>query len=371
MISPHLTTLARGILLGTLACAAALSVHAQSSAPLTSQQIDRLAKAATVVILSGEGAGRLDRISTGVIVSKDGAVLTALHAVKGAAEVQVRLPDGDVFDHVELTGTDERRDIAALKIQAGGLPFLSVASTNALAEGDPVYSVTNANGLTWTATQGILSAIRPADEVPGAGLGFRLLQFTAPVAPGASGGALLDSKGRLIGIITSKMGSASAFAVPADSVVDLPGTSQPVAFGSGSELKMPVTPAAEVAASSAALRTADPKLILKNAKTIYLHSKTAFLTVDTLDRALALQKDWKALGLEIVQDPRVADVLIELDRPLFTYVHTFVMSDRRTSLVLGSGKATAFDGTIASGPLAKQIVAVFSGSRFQAGADKK
>ena len=58
------------------------------------------------------------------------------------------------------------------------------------------------------------------------------------------------------------------------------------------------------------------------------------------------------LGLTIVQDPRVADLLIEVDRPLFTYVHTFVISDKKTTIVLGSGKETALDGTIASGPMA-------------------
>jgi len=57
-------------------------------------------------------------------------------------------------------------------------------------------------------------------------------------------------------------------------------------------------------------------------------------------------------------------LIIELDRPLFTYVHTFVISDKKTSIVLGSGKVTAFDGTIASGGLAKDIVKIFSDARL-------
>jgi hypothetical protein len=83
------------------------------------------------------------------------------------------------------------------------------------------------------------------------------------------------------------------------------------------------------------------------------------------------QKDWEKLGLTIVQDPRVADLLIELDRPLFTYVHTFVISDKRTTIVLGSGKVTAFDGTIASGGLAKDIVKIFSAARLPVPAKKQ
>ena len=339
-----------------------LAAQQTPSAPDT-KAIFEHTKAATVIILSGEGAGRLQSIATGVIISKDGVLLTAFHAIKGAAEVQVRMANGDVFDRVELLGFDERRDIAALKISAGALPALTPGSTSSLAQGDPVYAVTNASGLTWSATEGILSAIRPADEVPGAGSGFRLLQFTAPVAPGSSGGALVDRSGALIGIITGGKGSA-AFAIPIENVLGLPDSGRRSALGSGTSLQMPAKLAADVPQSSAAIVNADPKKILKDAKTIYLHSKTSFLTVDTLDRALTLQKDWPKLSLTIVQDQRVADLLIEIDRPLFTYVHTFVISDKKTSIVLGSGKVTAFDGTIASGGLAKDIIKIFSTARL-------
>jgi hypothetical protein len=56
---------------------------------------------------------------------------------------------------------------------------------------------------------------------------------------------------------------------------------------------------------------------------------------------------------------------------LFTYIHTFVISDKRTTIVLGSGKVTAFDGTIASGGLAKDIVKIFSAARFPVPAKKQ
>jgi hypothetical protein len=350
--------------------ALSISLHAQQS-PTTpdTNAIFEHAKAATVIILTGDGAGRLHSIATGVIISKDGSILTALHAVKGAAEVQVRMANGEVFDRVELLGSDDRRDVAALKISAGALPQLTPGTTQSLTQGDPVYAVTNASGLAWSATEGILSAIRPADEVPGAGSGFRLLQFSAPVAPGSSGGALIDRSGSLIGIITTSQGSAG-FAVPIESVLGLSDSGHRIALGSGSSLQMPAKVAAEIPQSSAAIVDSDPKQILKNARTIYIRSKTSFLTVDTLDRALALEKDWPKLGLTIVQDQRVADLLIEIDRPLFTYVHTFVVIDKRTSIVLGSGKVTAFDGTIASGGIAKDIVKMFSAARIHPSSDK-
>lgn len=349
-------------MIALLALSAPLAAQQASPSPDLPAVIQRT-KAATVIVLAGEGAGRLQSISTGVIISKDGVILTAFHAIKGAAEVQVRTANGDVFDRVELLGIDERRDVAALKISAGALPALTLGNAGKLAQGDPVYAVTNANGLTWSATEGILSAIRPADEVRGAGSGFHLLQFTAPIAPGSSGGALVDRSGALIGIITGGMRSAG-FAVPIESVLGLQDLGPRTVLGSGSSLQMPAQLAAAVPQSSVAIANANPNQILKDAKTIYIHSKTSFLTVDTLQRALVLQKDWPKLGLTIVQDPRVADLLIGIDRPLFTYVHTFVIVDKKTSIVLGSGKVTAWDGTIASGPLAKDIVKIFAAARL-------
>jgi hypothetical protein len=350
-------------------CAASLMLltvplSAQKSAVLSDATvIFKRAKAATAIVMAGEGAGRLNSIATGVVISKNGILLTAYHAVKGASEVQVRLADGEIFDNVELLGVDQRRDVAALRISAGGLAPLPLGSAANLVQGDPIYAVTNANGLSWSATEGIISAVRLANEVPGAGTGYELLQFTAPVAPGSSGGALVDRTGALVGIIV-RGGGSTAFAIPIESVENLPEDGHATAFGSGALLQLPATQAAEIPQSSAAIANSNPTEILKNAKTIYIHSKTMFLTVDTLERALESQKEWPELGLTIVADPRVADLLVEIDRPLFTYVHTFVIVDKRTSIVLSAGKVTAYDGTIASGGLAKDIVKIFAAARL-------
>ena len=357
--------------------ASVLSVLALTVLPLVAQQpslpsakeIFENTKAATVIVLAGEGAGRLHSIATGVIISKDGVILTALHAIKGAAEVQLRTANGEVFDRVELLGSDERRDVAALKISARGLPSLTPGDNAALVSGDPIYAVTNADGLTWSATEGIISANRPADEIQGAGSGYRLLQFSAPIAPGSSGGALIDRKGDLVGIITGSAGNAG-FAVPVENVLGLPDSGHRVSLGIGSALQMPAQQRADVPQSSAAISNADPRKIIRSARTIFILSKTAFLTVDTLDRALALRKEWPQLELTIVQDQRVADLLIEIDRPLFTYVHTFVVIDKKTSIVLDSGKVTAFDGVIASEGIARDLVKFFATARLPVASSK-
>jgi hypothetical protein len=346
--------------------ALSLCATAQEGVPTNdSKAIYEHTKAACVLILSGDNAGRVTSIATGVLISQDGVILAPLHAVKGAAAVQVRLANGEVFDQVVLLGSDERRDVAALKISAGALPALTTSASATLALGDPVYAVTNSSGLTWLTTEGILFAISPAEEIPGAGAGFRLLRFTSAVVPGGSGGALVDHNGALIGIITGPKGAASPFAVPVGSILGLPEAGPRTAFGSGAPLQL-IAQQAETVPQPEATVTAstDPKQILKNAKTIYVHSKTAFLTVDMLDHALRQQKDWPDLGLTIVDDRNAADLIIEVDRVVFTNVHTFVLTDRKTSIVLGSGQVPAFNGIIASGPMAKNIVDIISAARL-------
>jgi hypothetical protein len=374
--------------------AASVLASAQTTPSTTdSQAIFERTKAATVIILAGEGAGRVSSIATGVVISRDGVILTPYHAIKGALEVQVRMTGGDIFDRVELLGVDERRDVAAIKISAGALSALTPGSAASMAKGDPVYAVTIADGLTWSATEGILSAIRPAGEVPGAGAGFHLLQFTAPVAPGSSGGALVDRTGALIGIIVGGKDTA-AYAIPIENVLGLLDLGPRRALGSGAALQMPAQQAAQVPQSSTVLEGSGQKQILKNTKPIYIQSDnafltpdmlellknartisiqsdTAFLTPDMLQRSLAIQKDWGELGLTIVGDPRAADLLIKVDRIIFTHVHTYVISDKKTTIVLASGQVTAFDGIIASGGIAKEIVEIFDAARLPGPARKQ
>ena len=342
---------------------------AQSTPSAEHHELFEQTKAATVVVLAGEGAGRLKSLATGVVIDKNGRILTAYHAVKDAAEVQIRSSNGEVFDRVQLLGFDERRDVAELKITASGLPFLPAGTGATMHQGDAVFAVTNAAGLNWSATEGIFSAIRMADEVPGAGVGFRLMQFTAPIAPGSSGGALVNAKGELVGIITGGKGNAG-FAVPVESVLGLGDGAHPRQLGIGSALELPLKQRAAEPQSSAVLDGVSVKTLIQNAHTVVITSKTAFLTVDTVDKALLAQKDWEKLGLTIVKDERVADMRIEFDRPLFTYVHTFVISDKKTSAVLGSGKVTAFDGTIASGRLSKEIVKILAEAKLPPAAKK-
>jgi hypothetical protein len=102
---------------------------------------------------------------------------------------------------------------------------------------------------------------------------------------------------------------------------------------------------------------------INNARTICIHSETLYITVSTLERALMKQKQWDQLGLNIVGETRGADLQIDVDRLHFTHIHTYVLTDKSTGIVLAAGRIRALDGVIASDPIAEQIVRVLSTAR--------
>jgi len=118
----------------------------------------------------------------------------------------------------------------------------------------------------------------------------------------------------------------------------------------------------------------DHKQILRNARTIFIRSETDFLSSATLSRALLGQKDWEKLDLSIIDGPRYADprskphsaeLQLQIDRVVFTHIHTYVLTERATGVVLAAGRVRAIDGVVASGPMAEQIVHILSAARLQ------
>jgi S1-C subfamily serine protease len=173
---------------------AAVFGYAQTESPIPSGEmvIERVGPSVVVVIARTPGDKTV--YATGLVGRADGILFTAYHAVKDAREVQVRLKTGEIFDRVELLGFDARRDVAALRISATGLPPLPLVGIADIQSGQSVFVLSHAAGLTWTASSGIVSGIRMADEVPGAGSGYRIVQFTALVSPGSSGGVVVDGR---------------------------------------------------------------------------------------------------------------------------------------------------------------------------------
>jgi len=327
---------------------------AQAGAAQDNVDVIRKAEQSLVLILAGNGGGRVLSVSTGVIICPDGVVLTAYRPLKDAQEVQVRLWNGEVYDQVELMGFDERRDVAALHIPASGLAALSGTALEEAAPGDRVH-VLNVNGaLAWSSADGILGAVRLADEFLGAGHGYRVIQFMASLPPGALGGVLVSARGQLLGIVTGSPNSGGAqFAVPLESVAGLQAQGPRAALGNGKNLALP---AANPSQGPAPDEHASPLTALAIAQTLRITSKTSFFTPFMLEKELLDNSEFRALGIHPVNDERGGGLLVNIDRPLFTYDFTYSVSDSHSGIVLATGKVTAIDGPHAAQGIAKKLV---------------
>lgn len=156
---------------------------------------------------------------SGVIISSDGYIVTNNHVVEHATKLRVKMNDGKTFD-ARLIGTDPATDVALIKVEGENLPTLAFGSSDALRLGEWVLAIGSPFDLQSTITAGIVSAkARQLDVIPD---DFRLesfIQTDAAVNPGNSGGALVNSRGELVGIntvIKSSTGSyiGYSFAVP-------------------------------------------------------------------------------------------------------------------------------------------------------------
>ncbi|MDJ0625496.1 MAG: trypsin-like peptidase domain-containing protein [Candidatus Caenarcaniphilales bacterium] len=157
-------------------------------------------------------------LGSGVIISKDGYVLTNSHVIRDASKIQVALSSGKEFN-AKLIGADSKTDLALLKIEDKNLPHIPFADSEQVETGDVVLAIGNPFGIGQTVTMGIVSAKKREN------LGLLdyedFIQTDAAINPGNSGGALVDSKGNLIGINTalfSKSGGYQGigFAVPSN-----------------------------------------------------------------------------------------------------------------------------------------------------------
>ena len=165
---------------------------------------------------------------SGFIISENGYVVSNYHVVEGASKLSVITSDKKEYD-AELIGYDATNDLAVLKIDAEGLPFVKLGSSDALSVGDQVMAIGNPLGeLTSTLTVGYISAKDRA--VNTVGNNMNMLQTDAAINSGNSGGPLFNSSGEVVGITTAKYSGTSAsgatiegigFAIPIDDVAGM------------------------------------------------------------------------------------------------------------------------------------------------------
>ena len=163
-------------------------------------------------------------LGSGVIVSKDGYIITNNHVIDGADKITVTIPGDKKEYEAKLIGRDAKSDIAVIKIEKKGLNPVKFFDSDKVKVGDVVFAIGNPFGVGETVTHGIVSAV--GRNSMGIEEYENFIQTDAPINPGNSGGALLNSSGELIGIntaIVTRSGSSAGigFAIPSNMARDI------------------------------------------------------------------------------------------------------------------------------------------------------
>lgn len=160
---------------------------------------------------------------SGVIISEDGYIITNTHVIETASSITVKLSNGQQFN-AAIIGTDMTTDISIIKINAKGLKPVTFGNSEKLVVGQTIIAIGNPLGeLGGTVTTGIISSLDRELSINGQSM--NLLQISAAVNPGNSGGGLFNLNGELIGIVNAKSSGAEVeglgFAIPIDDIKDV------------------------------------------------------------------------------------------------------------------------------------------------------
>ena len=155
-----------------------------------------------------DASGRMLGTGSGVVID-NGTLLTSCHVALLGAQLAVKIGDAVMPATIQLP--DEALDLCRLNVPGMRAPALTIGSVNSLRTGQRVYAIGAPAGLELTISEGIVSALRKVDE-------GTVIQTTAPISPGSSGGGLFDVSGQLVGIMTfqHRYGQNLNFALPAD-----------------------------------------------------------------------------------------------------------------------------------------------------------
>jgi S1-C subfamily serine protease len=175
---------------------------------------------AVISIHAGEGRNTSEFEPTGAgsgfVITPDGYILTNSHVAASAREVRVMFIDGQKRD-ATLIGHDPSTDLAVLRVNATGLPYATMIDSAGLRVGQLVIAMGNPLGFQSTVSTGVISSLGRALRSQDGRLIENIIQHTAPLNPGNSGGPLLDSRGQVIGINTAIIAQAQGigFSIPA------------------------------------------------------------------------------------------------------------------------------------------------------------
>jgi S1-C subfamily serine protease len=322
-----------------------------------------------VTIETKDVLGKPLSLGSGFLVSSDGRVVTNYHVIQGAASAAVRFADGASYSVDGLLASNSDKDLVLLKIRttSNEFRFLSLGDSDRVEIGEQVVAVGSPLGLEETVSPGFISGVREAN-------GLKLLQTTAPISPGNSGGALINLAGEVVGVPTLSLTSIRQkatvsqnlnFAVPSNYVRELLNTARKEA----SSLTTAVAPAKS--------RQSDrsPKEIIASAKTlcIWVTSGNPVLKTELSGKL----SEWGKLRL--VSSPEDADLILKVAQTgelnLSTGAGnqaTALLTDRESGTELwsktkgGSWAMSGWSNAWVAHALAKEFIKFFDSAMKQA-----
>lgn len=180
-----------------------ISVQDQGTEALTSNQIYDQVLPSVVCVTADQGNGSAS-VGSGIVLTDTGYIVTNYHIIQGGVSLEVSMLSNSNSYDAKLVGCDQELDLAVLKVEAQGLTPARLGSSDQLAVGDSVYAIGNPMGyLHGTMTEGIISSPTRAIQVDGKDM--NLLQTSAALNSGNSGGALANAYGQVVGITTAKI----------------------------------------------------------------------------------------------------------------------------------------------------------------------
>lgn len=230
------------------------AAHARQPAVPSAENVFSKASPAVVRIEVRDREFRLIGQGSGFFLSADGLIATNHHVIAGAHFAVVEVPNGPMYLAEGIAGVDPVADLALLKVRADGHPFVELAGPALPQVGARVYAIGNPQGLSNTLSEGLVSGHRYLSDVGSHGVAISpvdtgrsdaeevtVIQTTASISPGSSGGPLLSSAGRVVGVVTANLagGQNLNFAVPVRRLIALVrtrGSVKPLASAGGKPL---------------------------------------------------------------------------------------------------------------------------------------